>query len=229
MRAHAVSPKGAIGLMQVMPKTCGALRARTISVSIRSSPMTIPGRLANLRKMYDCYDSPGFLAAYNAGPWRYEDHLTSRPQLPGETRAYLGKLTSDVDGVRAENALFIRSSPACTAQVGLFGARGDAMPVSDRSSMGVHALRARVVDLSALVPRSTGLFVQGTGEVGHDDPVARQSHCGAVRRGVGERAAWIRALDEGGQDKRAWPVARQAIGLAWLLTVPSVGRSAPAS
>ena len=46
--------------------------------------------------------------------------------------------------------------------------------------------------------------------------------------GLMARAVGIKALDRGGQDKRAWPVIRQAIGMAWLLTVPVVGRRAAA-
>jgi hypothetical protein len=42
------------------------------------------------------------------------------------------------------------------------------------------------------------------------------------------RAVGIKALDGGGQDKRAWPVTSQAIGMACLLTVPVVGRRAAA-
>jgi hypothetical protein len=42
------------------------------------------------------------------------------------------------------------------------------------------------------------------------------------------RAVGIKAFDGGGQDKRAWPVNRQAIGMACLLTVPVVGRRAAA-
>ena len=34
--------------------------------------------------------------------------------------------------------------------------------------------------------------------------------------GLMARAVGIKALDRGGQDKRAWPVIRQAIGMAWL-------------
>ncbi len=46
---------------------------------------------AYLRELHDRYGSPGFLAAYNAGPARYEAYLTGRP-LPAETRAYVATL-----------------------------------------------------------------------------------------------------------------------------------------
>src|SRR3546814_1702548 len=47
--------------------------------------------------MHDRYGPPGFLAAYNAGPRRYEQHLAGRP-LPAETRAYLAALAPLVGG-----------------------------------------------------------------------------------------------------------------------------------
>jgi hypothetical protein len=37
------------------------------------------------------YGSPGFLAACNADPGRYEEHLAGR-SLPAETRAYVAML-----------------------------------------------------------------------------------------------------------------------------------------
>ncbi|SDR45006.1 hypothetical protein SAMN05519103_03291 [Rhizobiales bacterium GAS113] len=48
------------------------------------------------------------------------------------------------------------------------------------------------------------------------------------RVGLMRRAVGIKAFDGGGQDKRVWPVSLQAIGMAWLLTVPVVGRRAAA-
>ncbi|NWN23181.1 lytic transglycosylase domain-containing protein, partial [Escherichia coli] len=52
---------------------------------------------AYLREMHDRYGSPGFLAAYNAGPGRYEEYLAGRP-LPAETRAYVATLAPVVGG-----------------------------------------------------------------------------------------------------------------------------------
>jgi len=44
---------------------------------------------AYLREMHDRYGSPGFLAAYNAGPKRYEEYLTTARELPVETQVYV--------------------------------------------------------------------------------------------------------------------------------------------
>jgi soluble lytic murein transglycosylase-like protein len=141
--ARAVSSKGAIGLMQIMPRTYAGLRARHHLGPDPFNPHdNILAGSAYLRETYDRYDSPGFLAAYNAGLQRYEDHLTGRRPLPDETRTYLRELSS---------------------AIGLFAPRGNVMSISGRSSTEEHMPRARVVDLSALVPQSTGLFARGNG------------------------------------------------------------------
>lgn len=51
---------------------------------------------AYLRLMYDRFGYPGLFAAYNAGPERYAGHLATGRTLPGETRAYLARLTDNV-------------------------------------------------------------------------------------------------------------------------------------
>lgn len=43
--------------------------------------------------MHDRYGSPGFLAAYNAGPARYDEHLATGRPLPVETQDYVQMLT----------------------------------------------------------------------------------------------------------------------------------------
>jgi hypothetical protein len=90
--ARARSPKGAMGLMQIMPNTWAELRLRYDLGNDPYDPHdNILAGTAYLRKLHDRYGSPGFLAAYNAGPARYEEHLAGRP-LPAETQAYLQKL-----------------------------------------------------------------------------------------------------------------------------------------
>lgn len=94
----ATSVKGAMGLMQVMPATYAELRARYGFGPNAYDPRdNILAGTAYLREMYDRYGSPGFLAAYNAGPGRYENYLAGRP-LPLETRAYLARLSPAVGG-----------------------------------------------------------------------------------------------------------------------------------
>lgn len=83
------SPKGAIGLMQLMPKTWGEIRDRLGLGSDPDNPRdNILAGTFYLRLMYDRFGYPGLFAAYNAGPGRYAEHLAGRP-LPAETTAYL--------------------------------------------------------------------------------------------------------------------------------------------
>jgi len=94
----AVSPAGAMGLMQIMPATWAQLRARH---DLGSDPFDVRDNItagaAYLREMYDRYGNvSAMLAAYNAGPGRYDEHLRGRP-LPTETRAYLARLASITD------------------------------------------------------------------------------------------------------------------------------------
>ena len=72
-RIGAVSSKGAQGLMQLMPATWARQRAR---FGLGTDPFeprdNIMAGASYLREMYDSYGASGFLAAYNAGPGRYE-------------------------------------------------------------------------------------------------------------------------------------------------------------
>ena len=92
--ARALSPKGAMGLMQIMPKTYAELRSRYHLGSDPYDPRNnIFAGAAYLREMHDRYGSPGFLAAYNVGPTCYEDHLATGRPLPIETQDYVAMLT----------------------------------------------------------------------------------------------------------------------------------------
>lgn len=93
-RVRAVSTAGAMGLMQLMPGTWARQRAR---FSLGQDPFdprdNILAGTSYLREMYDRYGAQGFLAAYNAGPGRYEDWLAGRRSLPLETRRYVVRIT----------------------------------------------------------------------------------------------------------------------------------------
>lgn len=93
--ARAVSRAGAMGLMQIMPATWAQLRARH---GLGADPFDVRDNIragaAYLREMYDRYGNvSAMLAAYNAGPGRYDAYLRGRP-LPTETVAYLARLAS---------------------------------------------------------------------------------------------------------------------------------------
>lgn len=94
------SGAGAMGLMQVMPGTYDELKARYTELG--SDPFdphnNILAGTAYIREMYDIYGSPGFLAAYNAGPGRLDDYLTRSRTLPEETRRYVASIGPKIAG-----------------------------------------------------------------------------------------------------------------------------------
>ncbi len=93
----SVSDKGAIGLMQVMPRTYVELRAKYGFGSDPFDPRdNILAGAAYLAEMFARYGSPGFLAAYNAGPRRYEEHLLDGRPLPAETTDYVARLAPEL-------------------------------------------------------------------------------------------------------------------------------------
>ncbi|WP_407660636.1 lytic transglycosylase domain-containing protein [Mesorhizobium huakuii] len=111
---RAVSRKGAVGLMQIMPATFAELRLRHHLGRDPYDPHdNILAGAAYLRELYDRYGSPGFLAAYNAGPGRYEASLKGRP-LPAETRAYVATLRPFWGGGDAAGALTADYAKAVT-------------------------------------------------------------------------------------------------------------------
>ena len=96
--ARAVSRAGAMGLMQIMPATWAGLRAR---YGLGPDPFDVRDNImagaAYLREMHDRYgNASAMLAAYNAGPGRYDDYVSRGRPLPAETVGYLAQLTAIV-------------------------------------------------------------------------------------------------------------------------------------
>ena len=98
------SGAGAMGLMQVMPGTYDELRDR---YNLGDDPFdphdNIMAGVAYMREMYEIYGSPGFLAAYNAGPARLDDYLANVRPLPDETRHYVAMIGPNLRGVYPNN------------------------------------------------------------------------------------------------------------------------------
>ena len=166
-KPRARSSKGAMGLMQIMPGTWKELRARH---GLGADPYDVRDNIlagtAYIRELHDRYGAPGFLAAYNAGPGRYERHLVTGRPLPDETRAYTAALAPMINraptkvqfGAVARSFAWANSSLFATRNAG--SSHDGRSPVElrqDRSSRA-HA----IVDLSALVPPSDDLFVRLT-------------------------------------------------------------------
>jgi hypothetical protein len=163
--AWAVSPMGAMGLMQIMPQTWATLRLR---YGLGTDPFdphdNILAGAAYLRELHDRYGSPGFLAAYNAGPARYEDHLATGNPLPAETRAYIALLAPMLgDGAISDVAVLPVAARSWT-DAPLFTVRADDHTAADQRATEQHAYHGATEtgaqDLTALAPQSEGLFVQ---------------------------------------------------------------------
>lgn len=124
--ARAVSHAGAMGLMQIMPATWTYLRGR---YGLGDDPYHVRDNIiagtAYLRELHDRFGSPGFLAAYNAGPGRYEQHLATGRPLPRETRAYLAILAPMVGGSQPGRATIAPADPLAWMRAPLFAMRAD--------------------------------------------------------------------------------------------------------
>lgn len=162
---RAISSAGAMGLMQVMPDTWAGLRSRHGLGRDPYDPRdNILAGTAYLREMWDRYGNvAAMLAAYNAGPGRYEASLSGRP-LPSETRAYLANVAPALDGNGAARPTVVAVvDPLAWTRAPLFIGQPDRRPAADpvqadRASIDAGQTPA-VRDAYATVPRSGGLFV----------------------------------------------------------------------
>jgi hypothetical protein len=166
--ARALSPKGAMGLMQIMPATWAALRTR---YGLGSDPLdphdNILAGAAYLRELYNRYGARGFLAAYNAGPGRYEDHLATGRALPDETRAYVAMLAPIVGGEQIDTAGVVQPAPRSWTQAPLFITRAIAGSIVVGALSDQQRLRGsdggEIADQTALASPPTDLFVRTSG------------------------------------------------------------------
>ncbi|MES0110046.1 lytic transglycosylase domain-containing protein [Mesorhizobium sp. M0013] len=169
---RAISAAGAIGLMQIMPATWADLRLRHHLGSDPFSPRdNIFAGAAYLREMHDRYGSPGFLAAYNAGPGRYEEYLAGRRPLPAETRAYVAALAPIVGGGKIDRPFVAAAvERASWTRAPLFTEWTEytsAVEAARRGDQADDPSAATIVrDLSAISPLSDGLFVTRLGSAG---------------------------------------------------------------
>jgi hypothetical protein len=161
---RARSKKGAMGLMQIMPQTWSELRARYDLGADPYDPRdNILAGAAYIRELYQRYGVPGFLAAYNAGPGRYENHLATNRSLPDETQEYVARLAPTVEGKKNSGKIAAVAKPSTLAGSPLFAVRFASNSTIDRASPHARLDRRSsgraVVNLSALVPQSSNLFV----------------------------------------------------------------------
>lgn len=94
-----VSSAGAMGLMQLEPGTYQEMAQR---YGLGDDPFNpydnIMAGTAYIHEMYQIYGSPGFLAAYNAGPGRLDSFVNSGRRLPSETVNYVAMIAPNIDG-----------------------------------------------------------------------------------------------------------------------------------
>jgi soluble lytic murein transglycosylase-like protein len=105
---HAVSKKGAQGLMQLMPGT-----ASTLGVPNAFDPQAnVEGGTKYLRELLERYnfDLVKALAAYNAGPLRVEQYKGVPPYY--ETRAYVARIVKDFNKKKAAQEKASKASVA---------------------------------------------------------------------------------------------------------------------
>jgi len=165
---RALSPKGAMGLMQIMPGTWSELRLR---YGLGADPYdphdNIIAGAAYLRELHDRFGERGFLAAYNAGPGRYEDHLAIGRPLPSETLAYMAAVASLIR-LRVDdrgNVAAAATSPWTVASIFVPRAATNFAPAqsSGNGRMQDSATAGKSEWQTAFAPPSEGLFAQSSG------------------------------------------------------------------
>jgi membrane-bound lytic murein transglycosylase B len=163
-RISAVSSAGAMGLMQLMPGTWARQRTR---FGLGADPFdprdNIMAGTSYLRELYDSYGASGFLAAYNAGPGRYEDWRDRGRPLPAETRAYVARIAPMLQpgsaATVAASASPVQPIRPSWTQSQLFAVRGDA----PADASGSSAAAAPPTSIPASFAPLNGLFAPVSG------------------------------------------------------------------
>jgi len=131
-QSKTISPAGALGIAQFIPET--AIEHGLMNPFEPIQALFASGQL--LRKLYHQFGNLGLAAAaYNAGPGRIYDWMGARKGLPGETRAYVTRIT----GHRADQWLsrqFLRAPEAV-----LMPARAPCPEVAEAVQEQAHFVR----------------------------------------------------------------------------------------
>lgn len=162
---RALSPQGAMGLMQIMPETWADLRVRHDLGDNPYDPRdNILAGAAYLRELYERYGSPGFLAAYNAGPGRYDDHMATGRALPYETQLYVATLAPLIGERQADDIVTASRRIVPWQEAPLFVTRdqeNSAVTPSAPKTTTERPSRGRSAEsLSRLEARTDSLFIR---------------------------------------------------------------------
>lgn len=165
-KSGAVSPAGAMGLMQIMPGTWALL---TKQHRLGSDPFDVRANIlagtAYLRAMWNRYgDVNLMLAAYNAGPGRADAYAAGRRRLPSETANYIAQIApgGGTSGIAPRAAVPPPGAPSYSGSA-LFvtqNTSGASRNITTKSTPQLrteHKVRAQVE--AEYVPRTT-LFVR---------------------------------------------------------------------
>lgn len=140
---RALSPVGAMGLMQIMPATWATLTAR---YALGSDPYDVRANIhagaAYLREMLDRYgDLAAALAAYNAGPGRVDEWRSGGRALPAVTRAYVDRIASTAEGsgIAPQDGTPL-APPITWRNAGLFIVRGDGASTATAAAASVQPI-----------------------------------------------------------------------------------------
>lgn len=161
-------------MMQVMPDTWAELRIRHALGRDPFEPRdNILAGTAYLREMWDRYGNvAAMLAAYNAGPSRYDEYRVADRPLPAETRAYVASLAPILHGEAPSGTAAAAARLLDWREAAIFVAREDGAFSADLAlpdpalDVAPSFLPAAPESLTALQPE--GLFV--TRNAGGDRP-----------------------------------------------------------
>lgn len=164
---RAISSAGAMGLMQVMPDTWAGLRRRHGLGRDPYDPRdNILAGTAYLREMWNRYGNvAAMLAAYNAGPGRYDEHLATGRILPAETRAYVATLAPVLGSATVPDVpTIVPPPPPDWREAPLFVAQsGGISAAANQPSGDIHA-PVSLRDPAVQEPQDSGIFVTLAGD-----------------------------------------------------------------
>lgn len=152
---NAVSPKGAMGLGQLMPGT-----AKELGVTDPFDPaQNIDGSMRYLSQQIKKYGTQGGLAAYNAGPGRYERAGGDLSRLPRETQDYVSKVTGMASALPSARAAYDREDPASVYQFMM--ANSQDIPIQQLTPEQQQMMLSTRQQRAAMLPMAIGAAMSG--------------------------------------------------------------------